>query len=185
MTDIFTPEQRHIVMSHIRSKDTRPELLVRRFLHRHGIRYSLHVKQLPGHPDIVLRKYHTIILVNGCFWHGHGFNSNLLPLQHENPQCSFFRLPYTNTDFWQKKIERNICRDEKQHKELTEMGWNVITIWECQLRSAERENTLFGLLRTLNQILMKNMGVHFTYHTDEEDDTMPRAAESDSAIESN
>ena len=185
MTDIFTPEQRHIVMSHIRSKDTRPELLVRRFLHRHGIRYSLHVKQLPGHPDIVLRKYHTIILVNGCFWHGHGFNSNLLPLQHENSQCSFFRLPYTNTDFWQKKIERNICRDEEQHKELTEMGWNVITIWECQLRSAERENTLFGLLRTLNQILMKNMGVHLTYHTDEEDDTMPRAAESDSAIESN
>ena len=185
MTDIFTPEQRHIVMSHIRSKDTRPELLVRRFLHRHGIRYSLHVKQLPGHPDIVLRKYHTIILVNGCFWHGHGFNSNLLPLQHENSQCSFFRLPYTNTDFWQKKIERNICRDEEQHKELTEMGWNVITIWECQLRSAERENALFGLLRTLNQILMKNMGVHLTYHTDEEDDAMPRAAESDSVIESN
>ena len=177
MTDIFTPEQRHVVMSHIRRKDTRPEMLVRRFLHRHGVRYSLHVKYLPGRPDIVLRKYHTVILVNGCFWHGHGFSSEDFPLQHENPNCSLFRLPRSHTDFWEEKIERNISRDEKQHKELTAMGWNVFTIWECQLRPAERENTLMGLLRTLNLILMKNLGVRMGYNAEEEEEGMMRAAE--------
>ena len=107
-------------MAAIRGKDTKPELLVRKFLFSRGFRYRLNHPHLPGHPDLVLRKYRTVIFVNGCFWHG-----------HEN--CKYFRLPKTNIEFWQKKIERNKERDKKEQCQLAAMGWHCITIWECQL----------------------------------------------------
>lgn len=157
MADTLTPEQRHVVMSHIRSKDTRPEMLVRRFLHRNGVRYSLHAKHFPGQPDLLLRRYRTAIFVNGCFWHG-----------HEN--CPVFRLPKSNTGFWTTKIERNKARDAAQHQLLQAHGWHVIVVWECQLRKvADRERTLQGLLRTLNLIELRNKHVRLTYRADEEE----------------
>lgn len=167
MADTLTREQRHIVMSHIRSKNTRPEMLVRRFLHHHGIRYSLHVRRMPGSPDLVLRRYRTAIYVNGCFWHGHS-------------PCTIFRMPSTNVEFWTTKIDRNRQRDAQQHQLLLQAGWHVIVIWECQLRTApQRQQTLNGLLRTLNQIELQNLGVHHfgSYDLNQEDLYSARAAE--------
>lgn len=131
-------------MSRIRSKDTRPELLVRRFLYAHGYRYRLHVKRLPGTPDIVMRRLCTIILVNGCFWHGHTGD--------DGQPCHLFVMPKTRTDFWQSKISRNQERDQLVRRELTSMGWHVIQIWECDLSPAKRQYTLQRLLVTLSQI---------------------------------
>lgn len=132
----MTPEQRHRCMASIKGKNTQPELKVRRFLYAHGFRYRLHVKKLPGKPDIVMRRLHTVIMVNGCFWHGH-------------EGCKSFVLPKTNSDFWTAKIARNKERDQRDRDELTRLGWNVITLWECQTNS---ESTLQGLIRTLSQI---------------------------------
>ena len=139
----MTPEQRHLCMSHVRSKDTKPEMIVRRFLFSHGFRFRVHVKTLPGKPDIVLRKYKTVIFVNGCFWHG-----------HEN--CRIYSFPKTNIEFWEKKIERNKERDLKERIQLRIMGWHVILVWECQLKPKKRSNTLAGLVLTLNQIFLKD-----------------------------
>lgn len=126
MTDQLTPLQRHNCMSHIRAKNTRPEMAVRRFLHAHGYRYRIHVKELPGCPDVVLPKYHTVIFVNGCFWHGHR-------------NCRFATKPKSNADFWQSKIRNNIRRDELSVQALEAMGWRVISVWECELKN---ESTL-------------------------------------------
>lgn len=138
MTDIKTPEERSRNMSAIKSNDTKPEMIVRRYLHGLGYRYGLHNKKLPGRPDIVLRRYKTIIFVNGCFWHG-----------HEN--CKYYRLPKSNTDFWQTKIAQNRVRDERDIKELVQLGWHVIVIWECELKTEKtRQQTFRGLLEKLN-----------------------------------
>lgn len=141
----MTPEQRHICMSHVRNKNTKPEILVRRFLFAHGFRYRIHVNTLPGKPDIVLRKYKTVIFVNGCFWHGH-------------EKCRIYSFPKSNVEFWKKKIERNKERDLKERIQLRLMGWHVILIWECQLKSKKRTNTLIGLVQTLNHIFLVNKG---------------------------
>ena len=161
MTDKLTPIQRHTCMSHIRSKNTKPELLVRRYLFKHGFRYRVHVKKLPGTPDIVLKKYHTVIFVNGCFWHGH-------------EGCKLYVLPKTNTEFWQKKIQRNQERDLAERIQLRDMGWHVIQIWECQLKPKVREEYLQGLVCTLHHLLLVKYGVK-PYAEEEEE--MCRAAE--------
>ncbi len=109
-------------MSRIRSNDTRPEEIVRKYLFSKGFRYRKNDKRYPGKPDIVLPKYRTIIFVNGCFWHGHG-------------GCKYFVVPKTNTKFWINKINHNIERDQKQINQLKMEGWNVIAVWECQLRN--------------------------------------------------
>lgn len=149
-------------MAAIRSRDTKPERLVRKFLFSRGFRYRLCHRRLPGHPDIVMRKYRTCIFVNGCFWHG-----------HEN--CRFFRMPKTNTDFWTKKIFRNRERDKADQKALAAMGWHCITIWECQLRPALRQQTLISLEYTLNHIFLKD---HATgYPLLEEEEALGKVAE--------
>lgn len=141
--DKLTEEQRHRNMAAIHGKDTKPELLVRKFLFSRGFRYRLNHPRLPGHPDIVLRKYRTVIFVNGCFWHG-----------HEN--CRYFRLPKTNVDFWKNKIERNRERDKEEQHRLAEMGWHCVTVWECQLKPKVRAKTLESLAYTLNHIFLED-----------------------------
>lgn len=120
MADRFTPEQRHQCMSHVKSKNTKPEVLVRKALFQHGFRYRINVRGLSGHPDIVLRKYKTVIFINGCFWHG-----------HEN--CKKASIPQTNIEFWTKKISDNRSRDRANIDSLHKDGWHVIVIWECEL----------------------------------------------------
>ena len=133
MPDTMTKEQRHYCMSRIRGKDTRPEMVVRRWLHSEGFRYSLHSRRLPGCPDLVLRRYHTVIFINGCFWHGH-------------PGCDMFRMPRSNVEFWQEKIRRNKERDAQEVAALEALGWNVIVIWECELSRRARDLTLRNLV---------------------------------------
>ncbi len=120
-------------MSQIKGKNTKPELLVRKFLHSNGFRYKLHDKTLPGKPDIVLPKYKTIIEVQGCFWHGH-------------QNCKYFILPKSNTDFWKNKIAKNIERDNINTQKLKELGWNVIFLWECQLKKDRIDSSLKQLV---------------------------------------
>lgn len=145
MSDKLTPEQRHRCMSHVRSKDTKPEMTVRRYLFAHGFRYRIHVKSLPGKPDIVLRKFRTVIFVNGCFWHGH-------------EGCGSYSFPKSNVKFWRSKIERNRKRDARDTAKLRSMGWHVVKIWECQLKPKVRTATLISLEYTLNHILLINHG---------------------------
>ena len=163
MTDKLTPSQRHKCMSHIRSKNTKPEMIVRKFLFKQGFRYRVHVKKLPGTPDIVLKKYRTVIFVNGCFWHGH-------------EGCRYYVLPKSNTEFWRKKIERNQERDLEERIRLRDMGWHVIQLWECQLKPKVREENLQGLVYTLNHLLLMQYGLK-SYQ--EEEESMPMVAESD------
>lgn len=132
MADKFTKEQRSRCMSGVRSKDTGPEIVVRKYLHGSGFRYRLNVSSLPGTPDIVLSRYRTVIFVNGCFWHGH-------------KGCRLFVLPTTRVGFWASKIERNRCRDTAVTARLEAHGWNVVTVWECQLKKSVREATLAAL----------------------------------------
>lgn len=127
--DKHSKETRSYNMSQIRSTDSKPEVLVRKYLFSKGLRYRKNVKSLPGKPDIVLPKYKTVVFVNGCFWHGHH-------------GCKYFVMPKTNTDYWSSKIYRNIERDQENYSKLEVLGWNVITVWECQLKKAIRENTL-------------------------------------------
>ena len=143
MADKMTPEQRHRCMASIKSKNTKPEVIVRKFLFAHGFRFRINVKRLPGTPDIVLKKYRTCIFVNGCFWHGH-------------EGCRYYVLPKTNTEFWKTKIERNKERDLDRRIKLRDMGWHVIQFWECQLKPKVREENLQGLLYTLNKIMLLN-----------------------------
>lgn len=145
MADRMTPEQRHKCMSRIRSKNTKPELLVRRYLFGRGFRYRVNVKRLPGTPDIVLRKYRTVIFINGCFWHGH-------------EDCKLNTTPKTNTEYWKHKVDMNRERDMEKRIQLRLLGWHTIIIWECQLKPKVRETTLKGLELTLNTILLENYG---------------------------
>ena len=132
MADQLTPEQRHRCMSRIRAKNTKPEMLVRRYLHSRGFRYRLNVRRLPGTPDIVLRKYKTAIFIHGCFWHGH-------------EGCRLYVPPKSNTHYWTEKIARNIERDTIACAKLHQLGWHTVVIWECQLKPHERDNTLSHL----------------------------------------
>ena len=121
MADILSKEQRHQCMSNIRGKNTKPELIVRKFLFSKGLRFRLHRKDLPGSPDIVLPKYKTVVFINGCFWHGHD-------------GCKYYRLPKSNVDFWETKITNNKNRDVLNEIKLKDLGWKVIRIWECEIR---------------------------------------------------
>ena len=136
MADVHTKKQRSYNMSRIKGKDTKPEMLVRRFLHANGYRYKLHDKNLPGKPDIVLPKYHTAIFVHGCFWHGHA-------------NCKYFVVPKTRTQWWADKINHNKANDAKAIKALKKDGWKVIEVWECKLKPAKLEHTIAGILKKL------------------------------------
>lgn len=125
MTDVVDAATRSRMMSGIRSRDTKPELEVRRFLHAHGFRFRLHDNRLPGKPDLVLAKWKTVVFVHGCFWHMH--------------TCRYFKLPKTRTDFWRSKLESNRLRDESNLHQLEAMGWRVLVIYECALRDKPRE----------------------------------------------
>lgn len=154
MTDRMTPEQRHRCMSRIRSTDTKPEMVVRKYLFARGYRYRLHVKRLPGRPDIVLKKYHTVIFVNGCFWHGH-------------EGCKYYVIPKTRSDFWKAKIERNQERDKKDHDELKKMGWNILTIWECQLMPKVRQQTLKEVEYCINRSFLEIAAKKYSFGEEE------------------
>ena len=156
--DKLTKEQRHRCMSAIKGKNTKPELLVRKFLFSHGFRYRLNYPRLPGHPDLVLRKYRTVIFVNGCFWHGH-------------QGCKYYTLPKTNIEFWKNKIERNRNRDLEDRQKIVSMGWHCITIWECQLKPKVRQQTLDALIYMLSHIFLEDRRIK-PYEEREEDLSM-------------
>lgn len=155
MADKLTSQQRHSNMAAIHSSGTKPELLVRKYLFGRGYRYRLNHPRLPGHPDLVLRKFRTVIFVNGCFWHGH-------------EGCKFFRMPKSNVEFWQKKIDRNRERDRNEAQQLAKMGWHCITVWECQLKPAVREETLRSLDYTLSHIYLQDHAVRYQLPDEEE-----------------
>ena len=137
MADNHSKEIRSMNMSHIRSKNTKPEELVRKYLFAQGFRYRKNVKVLPGCPDIVLPKYKTVIFVNGCFWHKH--------------DCPRFVWPSSNQEYWRPKITANVERDEKNHSMLRESGWNVIVVWECELKKATISNRLERLVSEIRE----------------------------------
>ena len=138
---MITEQQRHYIMSRIRGKATKPELLVRSWLWHHGYRYRLNVNSVPGRPDVVLRRYRTAIFVNGCFWHGH-------------EECGKYSVPKSNTEFWLAKVTRNRERDQRNYKDLHEAGWHVIVIWECQLKKNNIDDTMRGVEHTLSRNLL-------------------------------
>lgn len=138
MADNHSKEVRSINMSHIRSTNSKPEEIVRKYLFAEGFRYRKNVKKLPGCPDIVLPKYKTVIFVNGCFWHKH--------------DCPRFVWPSSNQDYWRPKILRNIERDNQSRKELETLGWKVITVWECELKKNVLNETLVKLIAELKAI---------------------------------
>src|ERR1017187_3361382 len=123
--DVLTPEQRRRCMTRIKGCNTKPEVVVRKALFSLGFRYRLHDKRLPGTPDLVFPKHHAVVFIHGCFWHGH--------------QCRLFVIPATNKDFWITKINGNSARDEKTNRALQELGWRVMTVWECALRGREKQ----------------------------------------------
>lgn len=131
MADNHSKEVRSMNMSHIRSTNTKPEEIVRKYLFSKGLRYRKNVRSLPGKPDVVLKKYKTVIFVNGCFWHKH--------------DCGRFVMPSTNVEYWTKKINDNVQRDCSNNSLLKAQGWQVITVWECQLKKKNREDTLSRL----------------------------------------
>lgn len=159
MSDTQTPQQRHANMAAIHGKDTKPEMVVRKWLWRHGYRYRLNHPRLPGKPDVVMRKYRTCVFVNGCFWHGHhiSFPSDDLQSVIESSECC--KIPKTNTEFWVKKIRRNKERDSEVQRQLASMGWHSITIWECDLKPKVREKTLESLAYTLNRIFLQDRSI--------------------------
>src|SRR5690606_12253344 len=150
MSDIFSSKKRSEIMSKISGKETKPEILVRKYLFGNGFRFRKNVKTLSGKPDIVLPKYKTIIFVHGCFWHGH-------------KDCKKSKLPKTRKEFWENKIRGNIQRDKTNIEELKNQGWNVLVLWECELKNKElRERKLLYikdyLLKLINIIIFKNEG---------------------------
>ena len=151
----MTAEQRSRCMAAVKGKDTKPEMIVRKYLFSRGLRFQ--VRKLPGNPDIVLPKYKTAVFVNGCFWHGH-------------EGCKYFRLPKSNVEFWKEKIERNIERDKESMQALLDLGWKVIRVWECELRNkANREETLNKIYNSIT--LSEGSGYSF------EETDVPMAAE--------
>lgn len=141
MADIKTKEERSRNMAAIKGKDTKPEMIVRKYLFSRGLRFRIQVKKLPGNPDIVLPKYKAVIFVNGCFWH-----------RHEG--CKYFRLPQSNVEFWKDKIERNVLRDMRNEGELKAMGWHVFRIWECEIKTnVKRRDKLEQLYYSIINLL--------------------------------
>lgn len=138
--DNHTKEVRSYNMSRIKSINSKPEELVRKYLFSQGLRYRKNVKRLPGKPDIVLSKYKTIVFVNGCFWHGH-------------KDCRYFVMPKSNTEYWNEKIGNNVKRDEFVYQQLSKLGWNILIVWECELKKNKRKNTLeylyYNILRNI------------------------------------
>lgn len=142
MVDTISKEKRHEVMSKIRSKDTKIEIKVRHWLYHHGIRYRKNCMDIPGKPDVAIKKYKIAIFLHGCFWHG-----------HEN--CKLFKLPKSNTEFWEDKIDKNIIRDQKITEELQKNGWHVFILWECAL------NTNFEqVMESIYEKIMEIKGEH-------------------------
>lgn len=139
MADTHSKEVRSMNMSHIRSINSKPEEIVRKYLFSRGIRYRKNVRKLPGTPDIVLKKYRTIVFVNGCFWHHH--------------DCDRFVWPSTNEEYWHRKIDRNVERDKENYQLLTEQGWHVLIIWECQLKRC----TINKCLQSLYEEIVGNI----------------------------
>ena len=190
--DKLSIEQRHKNMAAIRSKDTKPEMIVRRGLWKRGFRYRLNHKRLPGHPDLVLRKYRTCIFVNGCFWHGH--KSSITPTPSPKGEENLYlltdsdccKIPKTNREFWVAKILRNKERDKEEQKKLAAMGWHCITVWECELKPSKREETLDSIAFTLNKIWLQDHQAHVVHYQqmEEEDLQIPMAAE-DTPIRNN
>ena len=193
MTDTMTPEQRHRCMSHIKGSGTKPEMKVRRWLWSHGYRYRLNVKSVPGKPDIVLRSYRTAIFVNGCFWHGHGVaeqpveslelkvNSLESVESRELASSKCCKIPSTNREFWVAKIRRNRERDQENYRVLQENGWQVIVIWECQLKPVLLDHTMREVELLLNDNLLSLYKHHtpIPYSTEEDNTPLPMAAESE------
>lgn len=140
MADTYSRQTRSYTMSRIRKTDTKPELIVRKFLFSQGLRYRLYNKKLPGNPDIVLHKYKTVVLINGCFWHA-----------HEN--CKLNRMPKSNIDYWIPKIQKNVARDKINETKLNELGWKVLTIWECELKSHKKGKTLLNLYNKITKTI--------------------------------
>ncbi|WP_061875412.1 very short patch repair endonuclease [Acinetobacter lactucae] len=126
MVDIVDTSTRSRIMASIKGRDTKPEILIRKLLHKRGFRFRLHVKELPGRPDIVLKKYKAVIFINGCFWHGH-------------KGCHLFKIPATRTEFWEEKINKNQLNDIKSIKLLLDNGWRVCLVWECSVRGAKKD----------------------------------------------
>lgn len=134
MPDVHDKETRSYNMSRIRSKDTKPEMLVRKFLFKAGLRYKLHDKSLPGKPDLVFPKYKTVLFIHGCFWHGH-------------EGCKYFVVPKTRTEWWLEKISGNIANDRKNFEKLKNIGWKIIEVWECALKPKVVQETLNKLIQ--------------------------------------
>ena len=131
--DSMTPEQRSRCMAAVKGKDTKPEMIVRKYLFSRGLRYRLHDKKLPGSPDIILKKYKTVIFIDGCFWHGH-------------EGCRYFKMPKSNEFFWEQKIRRNKARDISTDYVLQTKGWRVIRIWECEIKKVSGRNYILEKL---------------------------------------
>lgn len=138
MADVHSKETRSFNMSQIKGKNTKPEIIVRKHLFAEGFRYRLHDKSLPGNPDIILKKFKTVVFVNGCFWHGHH-------------SCKYFKIPKTRTEWWTEKINKNIDNDTIAMTRLEGLGWNVIVVWECDLKNRTVE-TLDYLVKSLRAI---------------------------------
>ena len=136
MPDVHTVDVRSYNMSRIRSQNTKPEIIVRKFLHKKGLRFRLNDKKLPGKPDIVLLKYNTIIFIHGCFWHCHR-------------NCKFAKLPIQNSAYWISKLENNVRRDHVTQQKLKKEGWKIIVIWTCRLKPLYLEKTLSSILKKL------------------------------------
>ncbi len=147
MTDKLSREHRSRCMAAIKGKDTKPEMIVRRFLFSKGLRYRVNNRKLPGSPDIVLRKYRTVIFIDGCFWHGH-------------KDCRHFHMPKSNTDFWRHKINMNMARDYRANVELRLLGWRVIRVWECDVKSKENGIRLLDrLYRQITNVSDREYGI--------------------------
>jgi len=125
MTDVFSKEKRSWIMSRVKGRDTKPEMLVRSFVHRMGFRFRVHRRDMPGNPDIVLPRHGKVIFVHGCFWHGH-------------KRCARSKRPTTNKRFWNKKLDGNIERDKRFRRKLRRMGWKVLVVWQCETRNPEK-----------------------------------------------
>lgn len=151
MADVFDSAKRKQIMSHVRSKNTAPEVKLRSILHRNGFRFRLNRKDLPGKPDIVLPKYKAVIFVHGCFWHGHN--------------CKRGQRPKTNMEFWNKKIEGNMQRDKLDVTKLRELGWRVLIVWECELK---KQNQDVLLLRLKKFLLGENITMDDVTNTDDD-----------------
>ena len=161
MVNKYKKGSRSYTMSRIKGKDTKPEWIVRRYLFARGYRYRKNVKGLPGTPDIVLKKYGVAIFIHGCFWHGHSIDGH---------------IPHTNSDYWQKKIQRNQERDMRDKEALKQLGWKGMTIWECQLKKEVRENTLKEMEYWINKSFLDKYRSK-TYHIEESQPSNSKVAE--------